>query len=133
MFPVRPVPPVPSHQTRPVGLVVMCEHWTLKGDCKERGNKERKVHQKIEIAFKLKWKILHELIGPRKKIISEFPLNLIWVHFTGKSYVFFYKRILCKILQGNPCIFFDFSTISKKTNLEGIFEFLQPDPNLTKI
>ena len=76
-------PSKPSHQTRPVGLVVMCEHWTLKGDCKERGNKERKVHQKIEIAFKFKWKILHELIGPRKKIIREFPLNLIWVHFTG--------------------------------------------------
>ena len=29
------------HQTRPVGLAVMCEHWTPKGDCKVTGNKER--------------------------------------------------------------------------------------------
>ena len=33
--------PTPSHQTRPVGLAVMCEHWTPKGDCKVTGNKER--------------------------------------------------------------------------------------------
>ena len=26
-------PSHPSHQTRPVGLAVMCEHWTLKGVC----------------------------------------------------------------------------------------------------
>ena len=37
-----------------------------------------KVHQKIEIAFKFTWKILYKLIGPRKKINSEFPSNLIW-------------------------------------------------------
>ena len=79
------------NKTRPVGLVVMCEHWTLKGDCKERGNKERKVHQKIEIAFKFKWKILHELIGPRKKIISEFPLLLIWPP-CGTAHLSFYHR-----------------------------------------
>ena len=35
----RPTRPTrPSHQTRPVGLVVMCEHWTPKGDCKVAGN-----------------------------------------------------------------------------------------------
>ena len=33
-------PSHPSHQTRPVGLVVMCEHWTPKGDCKVTGHKE---------------------------------------------------------------------------------------------
>ena len=146
--------PIPSHQTRPVGLVVMCEHWTLKGDCKERGNKERKVHQKIEIAFKLKWKILHELIEPRKKIISEFPLNLIWVHFTGKSYVFFYKRIPCKIMgsfyREILCIFLQknslknftgksfyflstFRLILKKSYQEGVFDFFYPDPQLVQI
>ena len=27
---------------------------------------------------------------PRKKITREFPLNLIWVHFNGKSFVFFF-------------------------------------------
>ena len=74
----------------------------------------KKVHKKIEIAFKFKWKILYKLIGPRKKITREFPLNLIWFHFTGKSFVFFST----------------FSTISKKSNLEGVFEFLHPDPQL---
>ena len=56
--PVPAVPPVPSVQPVPSNsgkaLVLRIEHWTLKGDCKERGNKERKVHQKIEIAFKFK-------------------------------------------------------------------------------
>ena len=37
----------------------------------------KKVDQKIEIAFKFKWKIPYKLIGPRKKIIREFPLNLL--------------------------------------------------------
>ena len=26
-------PSHPSHQTRPVGLAVMCKHWTPKGVC----------------------------------------------------------------------------------------------------
>ena len=45
---------------------------------------QKKVHQKILIAFKFKWKILYKLIGPRKKIIKEFPLNLISFKFTWK-------------------------------------------------
>ena len=73
---------------------------------------------KIEIAFKFTWKILYKLIGPRKKITRESPLNLIWFHFTGKSLLFFST----------------FSTISKKSNLEGVFEFFysnhQLDQNL---
>ena len=28
-------------QTRPIGLAVVCEHWTPKGDCKVTGNEER--------------------------------------------------------------------------------------------
>ena len=123
----------------------MCEHWTLKGDCKERGNKERKVNFNFIKESPLKsfpnqknpfkttfgqkkvhqktWKILHKLIGPQKKNIRKLPLNLIWFsftgksfvffykripcnQFTGKSFVFFYKRIPCKILQGNPLYFF---------------------------
>ena len=74
--------------------------------------------KKIEIASKFTWKILYKLIGPRKKITREFPLNLIWFHFTGKSLLFFST----------------FSTISKKSNLEGVFEFFysnhQLDQNL---
>ena len=27
--------------TRPVGLAVICEHWTPKGDCMVTGSKER--------------------------------------------------------------------------------------------
>merc|ERR1712198_88501 len=54
----------------------------------------------------------------RKKITREFHLNLIWFHFTGKSLLFFST----------------FSTISKKSNLEGVFEFFysnhQLDQNL---
>ena len=53
-------------------------------------------------------------MGPRKKITREFPLNLIWFHFTGKSFVFFST----------------FSMISKKSNLEGVFEFFYSDPQL---
>ena len=74
----------------------------------------KKVDKNIEIAFKFTWKILYKLIGPGKKIIGEFLLNLIWVHFTEKSFVFFLA----------------FSTISKKSNLKGVFEFLYPDPQL---
>ena len=59
-------------------------------------------------------KSLKNLIGARKKIIREFPLNLIWVHFTGKSYLFFSTL----------------STISKKSDLDGVFEFLYSDPQL---
>ena len=29
---------------------------------------QKKVHQKTEITFKFSWKILHKLIGPRKKL-----------------------------------------------------------------
>ena len=58
--------------------------------------------------------VQYKLIGPQKKIIREFLLNLIWVHFTGKSFVFFST----------------FSTISKKSNLEGVFEFFYLDPQL---
>ena len=47
------------YKTRPVGVAVLCEHWTLKGDCKVTGNKEgnqkmigpKKVNQKMEIVF----------------------------------------------------------------------------------
>ena len=62
--PVQPVQPVTA---RAVALVVRVEHWTPKGDCTKRGDKERyrndgkqrkklkndqkKVHQKIEIIF----------------------------------------------------------------------------------
>ena len=34
-------PTRPTWQTRPVGLAVMCEHWTPKGYRKVTGNKER--------------------------------------------------------------------------------------------
>ena len=34
-------PSNPSHQTRAGALVVRVEHWTPKGDCTERGDKER--------------------------------------------------------------------------------------------
>ena len=48
MLTVQPVQPV---TTRADALVVRVEHWTPKGDCTERGDKERsdqkKVHQKI--------------------------------------------------------------------------------------
>ena len=74
---------------------------------------KKKVHQNIEIAFNFTWKILYKLIGSRK-IRREFPLNLIWVQFTGKSFVFFST----------------FSMISKKSNLEGVFEFFYSDPQL---
>ena len=74
----------------------------------------KKSSQKIEIAFKFTWKILYKLIGPRKKITRESPLNLIWFHFTGKSLF----------------IFSTFSTISKKSNLEGVFEFFYSNPQL---
>ena len=49
-----------------------------------------------------------------KKNTKEFLLNLIWFYFTGKSFVFFST----------------FRSILKKSNLEGVFEFLQPDPQL---
>ena len=52
-----------------------------------------KLHQKIEIDFKFTLKILHKLIGPRKKIIREFPLNLICVYFKGKSLLFFFQKV----------------------------------------
>ena len=39
---------------------------------------KKKVHQNIEIFFKFTLIILDKLIGPRKKINSEFPSNLIW-------------------------------------------------------
>ena len=52
------VPPIPSHtshQTRADALAVRVEHWTPKGDCTERGDKERsdqkKVHQQIDEIF----------------------------------------------------------------------------------
>ena len=64
-------PSHPSHQTRPVGLVVMCEHWTPKGDCKVTGNKERN----------------YKMIEPKKsspknrnrlEFYKEIPLKIIW-------------------------------------------------------
>ena len=39
--PVQPVPPVPSNSGK--ALVLRIEHWTLKGDCKVAGKKERKI------------------------------------------------------------------------------------------
>ena len=77
----------------------------------------KKVEQKIEIAFKFTWKILYKLIGPWRKNTKEFLLNLIWIYFTGKSFVFFST----------------FRSILKKSNLEGVFEFFIWTPNLTKI
>ena len=55
-----------------------------------------------------------EIDRSSKKITREFPLNIIWFHFTGKSFVFFST----------------FSTISKKSNLEGVFEFVYSNPQL---
>ena len=77
-------------------------------------SEQKKVQQNIEIAFKFKWKILYKLIEPRNKIIRELPLNLIWFHFTWEPSVFFST----------------FSTISKKSNLEGVFEFFYSNPQL---
>ena len=37
-------------------------------------------------------KILNKLIGPRTKIIREFPLNLICVYFKGKSLLFLFSK-----------------------------------------
>ena len=119
----------PVHPSNPSQLGLRprrkVEHWTPKGDCSATGIKEisfnfmkeiplQKVDKKIDIAFKFKWKILYKLIGPQKKITRKFPLNLIWFHFTGKSFVFFST----------------FSMISKKSNLEGVFDFFYSDPQL---
>ena len=145
-------------------------HWTPKGVCRVTGIKERnqpkfykgnpfkKVHQKIKIALKFKWKILYKLIGPRKKINSEFPSNLIWdslkfcINWSDleKNYKripfkfdlgSFYREILCVFLQKNSLknftgkSFYFFSTfrlILKKSYQEGVFEFFNPDPQLVQ-
>ena len=96
----------------------------------------------------------YKFIGSRKKIIWEFPLNLIWAHFTGKSLVFFYKgipckivrsfyreilcifykRIPCKILQGNPLYFFRLLVrFQKNPTLRVFLNFFIRTPNMTKI
>ena len=59
---------------------------------------KKKVHQNIEIFFKFTWKILNKLIGPRTKIIREFPLNLICVYFKGKSLLFFSKKSTFRLI-----------------------------------
>ena len=51
------------------------------------------------------------------RYVTEYALNLIWGQFTGKSFAFF----------------FTFSTIQKKSNLEGVLIFFIGTPNLTKI
>merc|ERR1712115_665074 len=51
---------------------------------KKLKNFQKKVHQKIEILYKL--------IGNRTTIIREFPLNLVCVYFKGKSLLFFSKK-----------------------------------------
>ena len=55
----------------------------------------KKVHQKIEIVFKF-MKNPAQIDRTSKKNYK----------ITGKSFVFFSKRIPCKILQGNPLYFF---------------------------
>ena len=118
----------------------------------------KKVHQKIKIALKFKWKILYKLIGPRKKINSEFPSNLIWdslkfcINWSDleKNYKripfkfdlgSFYREILCVFLQKNSLknftgkSFYFFSTfrlIFKKSYQEGVFDFFIRTPNLSK-
>ena len=73
------------------------------------------------------------MIGPRKKNIREFPVNLIWANFTGKSFVFFYTRIPYKFLHGNPLYFFRLLVRFQKTNLEGVLKFFYSDPQLVQI
>ena len=58
----------------------------------------KKSSQKIEITFKFTLKILYKLIGPRTKIIREFPLNLIFVYFKGKSLLFFSKKSTFRLI-----------------------------------
>ena len=82
-FDDRPIPSITSHQTRPVGLVVLCEHWTPKGDCKVTGNKERnqklsdqkKVHQKMEIYFNFIKKSLKKLFGTKTNQPENFYIK----------------------------------------------------------
>ena len=101
------------------------EHWTPKGDCKVTGNKERtsilyrkslqkKFTKKLKSPSNLHEKSFINWSDLEKKNTREFPLNLIWFYFTGKSFVFFST----------------FSMISKKSNLEGVFEFFYSDPQL---
>ena len=78
------------------------------------------VNQKIEIAFKFTWKIPYKFIGPRTEFIIEFPLYFIWVQFTGKSFVFFFKKSTFRLILKNP---------TKRVFLI----FLIRNPNLTKI
>ena len=54
--------------------------------------------KKIEITSKFKWKILYKLIGPRTKIIGEFPLNFICVYCKGKSLLFFSKKSTFRLI-----------------------------------
>ena len=99
----------------------------------------------------------YKLIGDlQQKKLQEFPVILIWVHFTKnlhgknflqgnpllsfprKSFVFLSKEILCifslVILQGNPYSVVltksTFRLISKKIIIEGVFEFFHSDPQL---
>ena len=64
---------------------------------------KKKIEPKKKFTKKLKSppNLNEKSFKPQKKIIKEFFWNLIWVNFTGKSFVFFYKRIPCTILQGN--------------------------------
>ena len=79
-------PSHPSHQTRPVGLAVMCEHWTPEGDSKVTDHKESQFYERypfkkfspsmlyIEIPSKLKNKIAFNFI-------KEIPLKISTFNF----------------------------------------------------
>ena len=117
-----PIPSIPSH---PIKLGLRPRFVDAGLDPGGRGKELvgkglDTVHQKIEIAFKFKWKIPYKFIGPRTKFIKEFPLYFIWVQFTGKSFVFFFKKST-------------FRLIFKKSYQEGVFDFIYPDPQLVQI
>ena len=69
------------------------------------------------------------------KLISFFIARYLTDSLRGPVLKQNYKRIPFKLNLGSfyreiICIFFDFSTISKKSNLEGIFEFFYSDPQI---
>ena len=71
------------------GLVVMCEHWTPKGDCKVTGHKESQFYErnpfkksspsipkkiiwnKKKLTLKFLHKSLKNRIGPKKKFTKK--------------------------------------------------------------
>ena len=83
--PSHPTPSIPSHQTRTVGLVLMCEHWTPKGDCKVTGHKESQLYKRnpfkkfspsmLHIEIPSKFKKWNRLQFNRRNTFKNFHLQ----------------------------------------------------------